>query len=126
MKRGKFIVLEGGDGTGKSACKAYLQEKLAGRKIIFTHEPGGTEIGQEIREVLLKPRSGPFDPLTELLLFTASRAQHLSQLIGPALARGQSVVCDRFAAASFAYQICAGNRRGLESFFRLIHEPVLK
>lgn len=124
-KRGKFIVLEGGDGTGKSACRRYLEEKLVGTDVVFTQEPGGTEIGQEIREVLLKPRLGHFDPYAELFLFAASRAQHLTERIGPALSAGRHVVCDRFAASSFAYQIGGNNRPDLAPVFQKIHEAIL-
>lgn len=122
---GKFIVIEGGDGTGKSACKRYVEEKLAGAPVIFTHEPGGTPVGQEIREVLLKPREGVFDPLAELFLFAASRAQHLRERIAPALARGESVICDRFAASSFAYQVRGNERPDLAPIFYAVHEAVL-
>ncbi|MBI2099972.1 MAG: dTMP kinase [Candidatus Vogelbacteria bacterium] len=122
MTRGKFIVLEGGDGTGKSACKEYLQAKLVDHNVVFTHEPGGTEIGQEIREVLLRHRATHFHPLTELLLFAASRAQHVNEKIQPLLAAGQHVICDRFIPSSFAYQVRANERADLEHIFTILHE----
>ena len=127
MARGKFIVIEGGDGTGKSSCKEYLQEKLAGENVIFTHEPGGTEIGQEIRETLLRRHNQavPFNNLTELLLFVASRAQHVDELIRPKLYAGTHVICDRFAASSFAYQIRANEREDLNHIFTILHELAL-
>lgn len=125
MTRGKFIVVEGGDGTGKGTCLEYLQQKLVGQPVIFTQEPGGTEIGQEIRETLLRHREETFEPLAELFLFAASRAQHVGQKIKPALDGGTPVVCDRFAASSFAYQIYGNEREELIPIFHLVHEPIL-
>lgn len=110
--RGLFITVEGGEGAGKStniACIAdYLQSH--GVDLVVTREPGGTRLGEDIRSVLLRLRDEPVAPLAELLLLFAARAQHLQEVILPALAAGRWVICDRFTDASYAYQ-CGG--RGL-------------
>lgn len=126
MIRGKFIVVEGGDGTGKGTCINYLKEKLVDATTVFTAEPGGTAVGEEIRATLLNPRHEFFEPLAELFLFAASRIQHVGQKIKPALVAGTNVICDRFAASSFAYQICGNERPELAKIFHLIHEPILE
>lgn len=103
-ERGRFIVLEGGEGAGKSrlldALGASLRER--GRDVVLTREPGGTPLGEVIREMILMPQ--PRDALAELLLFEAARAQLVAEVVRPALDRGAIVVCDRFAASSVAYQ----------------------
>lgn len=103
--RGRFIAIEGGEGAGKSRLQAALGERLraAGRDVELTREPGGTELGEQIRALVLAQRALETD-LTELLLFEAARAQLVATVIRPALARGAVVVCDRFAASSVAYQ----------------------
>ncbi len=102
---GRFIVLEGGDGAGKSAVQAALVERLRadGRNVVATREPGGTELGERIRDLVLAQRSVG-DPLSELLLFEAARAHLVATVIRPALETSVTVVCDRFAASSTAYQ----------------------
>ena len=106
MKPGKFITLEGVDGAGKSTHLNFVADWLRaqGREVIVTREPGGTPLGETLRELLLHQ---PMDPDTELLLMFAARQQHLAELIRPALARGAWVVSDRFTDASYAYQ-CGG------------------
>lgn len=106
MQKGYFITFEGGEGTGKSTQLALAREALEqkGIKVCVTREPGGTELAEEIRGVLLSPRSETVDPTTELLLMFAARAQHLAQLIVPAIDRGEWVLCDRFTDATYAYQ----------------------
>lgn len=103
--RGRFIAIEGGEGAGKSRLQAALGERLraAGCDVELTREPGGTELGEQIRALVLAQRALETD-LTELLLFEAARAQLVATVIRPALARGAIVVCDRFAASSVAYQ----------------------
>lgn len=110
---GKFISIEGIEGAGKSTQIDFIKHYLAaqGKTVIMTREPGGTVLGEEIRQVLLKPRDGGMDENTELLLMFAARAEHLAQVIQPALARGDWVVSDRFVEATFAYQ---GGGRGIE------------
>ena len=104
--RGKLITVEGGEGVGKSTNLAFIQQQLesAGLDLVVTREPGGTEVAEKIRELLLTPSDEPICELSELLLVFAARAQHLEQLIKPALERGAWVLCDRFIDATYAYQ----------------------
>ena len=106
--RGKFITLEGIDGAGKSTHLPWLAERLrqGGRELVVTREPGGTPLGERLRELLLHE---PMDPATETLLMFAARQEHLAKVIRPALARGAWVLSDRFTDATFAYQ---GGGRG--------------
>jgi dTMP kinase len=110
MARGRFISFEGIDGAGKSTQHAWLVDRLRaqGRQVVATREPGGTPLGEKLRSLLL---AEPMHLETEALLMFAARREHLVQVIEPALARGDWVVCDRFVDASFAYQ---GGGRGLE------------
>ncbi len=108
MKRtaqGYFITFEGIEGSGKSTQAALLDKFLSdsGINSLYTREPGGTEMGQKIREILLKP-GNTISPLTELLLFAADRSHHVSTVIKPALQEGNIVICDRFTDATLAYQ----------------------
>ena len=109
---GLFITLEGPEGAGKSTNRDYLASCLgeAGIEVLLTREPGGTPLAERIRELLLAPSDEPMAADTELLLVFAARAQHLAQVIRPALARGCVVLCDRFTDATYAYQ---GGGRGL-------------
>ncbi|KTT28509.1 dTMP kinase [Pseudomonas rhizoryzae] len=109
---GLFITLEGPEGAGKSTNRDYLAELLggAGREVVLTREPGGTPLAERIREILLTPAAEPMAVDTELLLMFAARAQHLAQVVRPALARGALVLCDRFVDATYAYQ---GGGRGV-------------
>ena len=109
---GMFIVFEGGDGAGKSTQAALLTERLeaSGRTVLRTREPGGTPIGEKLRALVLEHGHGDVDPRTEALMFAASRAAHVEQVIRPALAAGTVVVCDRYIDSSVAYQ---GIGRGL-------------
>ncbi|MEO1902997.1 MAG: dTMP kinase [Alcanivorax sp.] len=110
---GRFITLEGGEGAGKSSNLAWLAERLreAGVPVTVTREPGGTDLAERIRAVLLDPGAETMADGTELLLVFAARAQHLEALIRPALARGDWVLCDRFMDATWAYQ---GAGRGFD------------
>jgi dTMP kinase len=109
---GLFITLEGPEGAGKSTNREYLADRLRehGVDVLLTREPGGTPLAERIRELLLDPSDEPMAADTELLLVFAARAQHLQQVIRPALARGCVVLCDRFTDATYAYQ---GGGRGL-------------
>lgn len=113
MPAGKFIVFEGGEGSGKSShvklSAEYLRER--GITVMITHEPGGTPLGETIRQLIL--RTGPAKPvpLAEFFLFLADRAQHVETFIQPLLRAGTTVVCDRFSASTLAYQI---GGRGLQ------------
>lgn len=110
--RGRFITIEGIEGAGKSSCVAVVSETLAQQSIevLRTREPGGTELGEALRELLLGHKHSGMADDTELLMMFAARAEHLRRVIEPALAAGQWVICDRFSDASFAYQ---GSGRGL-------------
>lgn len=110
--KGLFVTLEGPEGAGKSTNREYLAERLraCGVDVVLTREPGGTPLAERIRELLLTPADEPMAVDTELLLVFAARAQHLAQVICPALERGAVVLCDRFTDATYAYQ---GGGRGL-------------
>ncbi len=105
-KRGRFISLEGGEGAGKTTNARFVVDYLRqqGVKLIQTREPGGTEVGEAIRAVLLDKKLAAMQADTELLLMFAARNEHLHQSILPALAQGIWVICDRFTDASYAYQ----------------------
>nr|WP_256122426.1 dTMP kinase [Pseudomonas putida] len=107
-----FITLEGPEGAGKSTNRDYLAARLRehGLDVVLTREPGGTPLAEKVRELLLAPSDEGMAADTELLLVFAARAQHLAQVIRPALARGSVVLCDRFTDATYAYQ---GGGRGL-------------
>lgn len=113
MTRGRFITVEGIEGTGKSTNIAFLTGliKAAGYDVLTTREPGGTPLAERIRDLLLEHGQEPVTPDAELLLFFAARSLHLCNRILPALERGQWVVCDRFTDATRAYQ---GHGRGLD------------
>lgn len=111
---GRFITLEGGEGAGKSTNAAYVAKRLeaAGIKLCVTREPGGTKPGERIRELLLDPSNEDIHADTELLLMFAARAQHINEVILPALQAGDWVLCDRFTDATYAYQ---GGGRGIDT-----------
>jgi dTMP kinase len=110
---GKFISIEGVEGAGKSTQVSFIQDCLTkfGKTVIVTREPGGTELSEKIRNLLLEPSHIAMADDTELLLMFASRAEHISQVINPALHRGDWVLCDRFLDATYAYQ---GGGRGMQ------------
>ncbi|HIF54802.1 MAG: dTMP kinase [Methylococcales bacterium] len=113
MKQGKFITLEGGEGVGKSTNLSFVKQLLETHKIdvITTREPGGTIIAEKIRQLLLDKGDEVVSEQTELLLMFAARAQHIQQVIQPALRQGKWVLCDRFTDATYAYQ---GGGRGMD------------
>ncbi len=113
-QRGKFITIEGTEGVGKSTNRDFVYTWLEARglEVLVTREPGGTPLAEEIRALLLANRVEPVAPTAELLLIFAARAQHLAQVIEPALARGAWVLSDRFTDATYAYQ---GGGRGLDT-----------
>ncbi len=109
---GRFITIEGGEGAGKSTAQVFLAQKLSeqGISVLQTREPGGTPLAEAIRRNLLSVEEEAPVEMAELLLVFAARAQHLTKVIEPALARGQWVLCDRFTDATYAYQ---GAGRGM-------------
>lgn len=126
MTRGAFITLEGIEGAGKSTCVTLVRRLLEerGRAFMETREPGGTPLGEELRELLLDHRSSGMSSDTELLLMFAARAEHLQQKIVPALEQGRWVLCDRFTDATYAYQ---GGGRGIPpARIRILEEWVQK
>mgnify|MGYP001138338956 FL=1 len=104
--KGLFIVMEGPDGSGKTTQINLLKESLeeAGYECLITREPGGTVIGEEIRQLILNPEHKEMSPVTEMLLYAASRAQLVHEVIGPALEEGKIVISDRFVDSSIVYQ----------------------
>lgn len=128
MSRGCFITLEGIEGAGKSTVARYALEWLQarGEQAVLTREPGGTPLAERVRELVLKPDGEAIPADAEMLLMFAARSLHLANLIRPALARGEWVICDRFTDATRAYQ---GGGRGMErtvieSLARLVHADV--
>jgi dTMP kinase len=107
MSRGRFIVLEGGEASGKSTQAAILASTMGA---VLTREPGGTPAGERIRILLLDPSLPPVSPRAETLLMLAARAQHVAEVVRPALEAGRDVVCDRYSGSTLAYQ---GWGRGL-------------
>lgn len=111
-RKGRFITVEGGDGAGKSTVLVRLYEELRrrGMDVLLTREPGGIDIAEQIRDIILNPAHTQMDKRTEALLYAASRRQHLAEKVLPALEAGKIVLCDRFIDSSLAYQ---GHARGL-------------
>ena len=114
MKKGLFITLEGIEGAGKSTVVDFIEDFLTkeGHDVIKTREPGGTVIGEQIREILLKNENHTLTHDAELLLVFSARAQHIQEVILPALSSGKIILCDRFTDASYAYQ---GGGRGIDA-----------
>jgi dTMP kinase len=110
--QGRFITIEGGEGAGKSTMMSRVADWLqrAGHRVVTTREPGGTVLAEKLRNILLDRNNISLSGQAELLLMFAARSQHLDELIRPSLARGDSVLCDRFTDATWAYQ---GGGRGL-------------
>ncbi|HPO05149.1 MAG TPA: dTMP kinase [Bacillota bacterium] len=121
MRRGIFITFEGPDGAGKTTQIHRLRDYLIskGTDLVLTREPGGTRIGEKIREIILDPEYQEMADLTEALLYASSRAQHVAEVIFPALKSGKTVICDRFMDSSIAYQ---GYGRKLGEKVRIINE----
>jgi dTMP kinase len=108
--KGLFIVFEGGEGSGKTTQAGLLHEALKslGYSVVLTREPGDTELGVKLRNILLDTRKSPLVKKAELFLFLADRAQHVEEVVKPALQRGSIVICDRYEASAMAYQVHAG------------------
>ncbi len=126
MKKGLFITVEGTDGSGKSTqiklMKKYIEDK--GYQTVFTREPGGTSISEKIREVILDVNNKEMSRTAEMLLYAASRAQHVSEVIKPAVDQGKVVICDRFVDSSYVYQ---GFGRGIDlKLIELVNQVALE
>ncbi len=126
---GRFITLEGIEGAGKSTVARFILEWLRARNVpaVLTREPGGTPLAERVRELVLTPDGEALPPAAEMLLMFAARSIHLANLIRPALARGEWVICDRFTDATRAYQ--GGGRgldpAGIESLAMLVHADLV-
>jgi len=123
---GRFITFEGIEGTGKTTQIERLAARLrrSGVPVVLTREPGGTSLGRELRGLLLRPDPRPMSPDAELLLYVTDRAQHLVEVVEPALARGEVVLCDRYLDATLAYQ-GYGRGLGVDRVLRLHAHPPL-
>jgi dTMP kinase len=126
VTRGVFISLEGIEGVGKSTNVAFTADAMrqAGWSVVTTREPGGTELGERVREWILHGSHGSLSPEVEALLMFAARARHLDEVIRPALAAGRCVVCDRFTDATFAYQ--GGGRGASRTLLEALRTQVQK
>ncbi len=124
MKRGRLIVVEGGEGSGKSTIIKRLGEMSDPKKLIVTREPGGTPFAEKIRSLLFSKEGESFDAETRFHLFWAARADHIAQKIVPALEAGVDVVSDRFDMSTFAYQIFGEEHHQLKTTFRQVRESM--
>jgi len=124
--RGAFISLEGIEGVGKSTNVAFAADAVgrAGYEVVTTREPGGTELGERVRDWILNGNHGTLSPEIEVLLMFAARARHLDEVIRPALAAGRWIVCDRFTDATFAYQ--GGGRGASRSLLEALETEIQK
>lgn len=126
MARGKFIVIEGGEGSGKTTAIEALKTRFAGAPVIFSREPGGTPYAEKIRHLALKDDDARLaDGTSIFLLMWAARRDHMEVLIKPALERGDHVICDRFAASSWAFNVRGQNQPQLAPLFSTMEEAVL-
>jgi len=123
---GLFLTFEGIEGSGKSSQIARIRRRLdtAGLEVVATREPGGTDVGARLRALLLATCRSPITPVAELLLYAADRAQHLAEIVDPAVGRGAIVLCDRYLDATMAYQ-GYGRRLGAEAVLSLHRLPPL-
>lgn len=125
-KRGKFVVFEGGEGSGKDTQIARLKELYSSRNdIVFTREPGGTNIGEQIRGLLMSHNTSNMDVQGEMLLFLAARSQLIGEVIAPALSAGKHVICNRFGLSTIAYQIYGRDRMRYMDFLKSINRFVV-
>ncbi|MBI2612863.1 dTMP kinase [Candidatus Kaiserbacteria bacterium] len=124
MTRGKFIVLEGGEGSGKTTFGERL--KLEFPEIVYTQDPGGTPLGEKIRDLLMADETAGIDARVELLLFLAGRAQLVTEIIKPALESGKNVISNRFGLSSIAYQVYGRERPELLSLYSSVSAEILQ
>lgn len=123
MKKGKFIVFEGGEGSGKDTQIELLKKEFP--QFLYTREPGGTELGEKIRSLVLSKDSSAMSVKTELLLFLSARAQLLEEVIIPALEKGETVISNRFGLSTLAYQIYGRERLEYLDFLKSVNEFVV-
>ena len=124
MARGKFIVLEGGEGSGKTTVGERL--KLEFPDAVYTQDPGGTALGEEVRKLLMSDQTAGIDTRAELLLFLAGRAQLVAEVVKPALESGKHVISNRFGLSSIAYQIYGRQRPELLSLYTTVSKEILQ
>ncbi len=124
MTRGKFIVLEGGEGSGKTTFGERLKVEFPG--IVYTQDPGGTALGEHIRALLMADETAGIDTRAELLLFLAGRAQLVAEVIKPALESGKSVISNRFGLSSIAYQVYGRERPELLPLYKAVSAEILQ
>lgn len=121
-KRGNFIVIEGPDGAGKTKAIEFVKKELdsMGISVVFTREPGGTLVADKIRAILQDKENRGMSVMCDLLLYSASRADHVDKVIKPSLESGEIIICDRYYGSTVAYQVYARGREGYESAFNTI------
>lgn len=115
--RGKFIVLEGGEGAGKSSVAQFLKAQLPKEQFLFTREPGGTPLAEKIRMAFISPEAADATSETQLALAFAARFEHVQKVIEPALANGGNVMCERFDSSTYTYQILGQEAQHLKPLF---------
>jgi dTMP kinase len=121
-RRGKFIVIDGMDGSGKGTQLKMLKERLASQPVLLTREPGGSPLGEEIREMLLRQEGNPRNPVADFFLFFASRGSHVEDTVEPARAEGTHVLCDRYDSSTYAFQIFGEERVELKDLFEAVRK----
>jgi dTMP kinase len=124
MKNGKFIVIEGGEGSGKDTQIEFLRGALKDLEVIFTREPGGTELGKHIREIV-QDKTLDISEDADLMLYSADRAEHMREVVAPALKCGKHVISNRFNLSTIAYQLCGRERLYLFDFFRTLDKHII-
>lgn len=117
VKTGKFIVIEGGEGAGKTSVANYLKTKLPSREFLFTREPGGTALAENIRQVMISKEAAKASAETQMGLIFAARLDHVAVVIKPALEKGVHVISERFDSATYAYQIFGQEAPHLKPLF---------
>lgn len=125
-EQGTFIVVEGGDGSGKDTQIDLLRQAFEGKDVVYTKEPGGTELGQALRDILLGSTYQPLAFETEALLFLADRAEHMAKVVQPALKAGKHVVSNRSWFSFVAYQIYGRDNHAFMPLVKLAHETIYK
>jgi dTMP kinase len=124
--RGKFIVIEGGDGAGKDTQIALLKKDFGGEQFVYTREPGGTSLGKELREIVLHEKYGSLPLLTEAFLFLADRAEHAAEVLEPATRAGKTVVSNRSHISMIAYQIYGRGQLDLQPLIELAVQMIYR